>query len=94
MGYAPDFVQIAMAPLLKEIKRRGIRVVSNSGGVNLQACVLALEAAAKEAGVDLKVACVTGDDLMAKVGDIRHMQTFTLSCTFYLRVVMANDFEH
>ena len=69
MGYAPDFVQVAMAPLLKEIKRRGIRVVSNAGGVNPLACVQALQEAAKTAGVDdLKVAMVTGDDLMAKVG--------------------------
>lgn len=67
IGYATDFVQVTMGPLLNEIKRQGIRVVSNSGGVNPQACCEALQQVAKKAGVDLKIAVVTGDDLMRQV---------------------------
>ncbi|PIK41308.1 hypothetical protein BSL78_21838 [Apostichopus japonicus] len=70
MGYATDFVQVTMGPLLNEIKRQGIRVVSNSGGVNPQACCEALQQVAKKAGVDLKIAVVTGDDLMRQMKDI------------------------
>ncbi|MEO8124752.1 MAG: acyclic terpene utilization AtuA family protein, partial [Burkholderiales bacterium] len=32
-GYARDFVDRVMKPLLPEIQRRGIRVVANAGGV-------------------------------------------------------------
>ena len=45
----------------------GIRVVANAGGVNPLACSEALAILAKEQGVDLSIATVTGDDLMDKV---------------------------
>ncbi|SMH51863.1 Protein of unknown function [Mesorhizobium australicum] len=63
LGYATDFVTMAMKPLAKEIAAKKIRVVTNAGGVNPDACRDALLAAFKEAGVDLKVAVVRGDDL-------------------------------
>ena len=66
-GYAPDFVHAAIGPLLNDIKKQGIRVVSNAGGVNPHACAAALQEVAKKAGIDVKVAVVTGDDLMYKV---------------------------
>jgi hypothetical protein len=65
-GYATDFVAHVMAPLLGDIKSRGIKVVANAGGVNPLACKKALEEAAAKAGVDLKIAVVLGDDLMGK----------------------------
>ncbi|KAM4611638.1 uncharacterized protein ACJ7VT_012315 [Polymixia lowei] len=64
MGYAPDFVQMALAPFINDIHKRGIRVVSNGGGVNPLACAEAIQEVVKKAGLDLKVAVVTGDDLM------------------------------
>ena len=45
----------------------GVRVVANAGGVNTEACVEALQAIAREQGVELSVAMVTGDDLMSQV---------------------------
>jgi hypothetical protein len=62
-GYAVDFVSAAMKPNLASIAQRGIRVVSNAGGVNPEACVAALQAEIAAQGLDLKVACITGDDL-------------------------------
>ncbi|XP_054912085.1 uncharacterized protein LOC129376497 [Poeciliopsis prolifica] len=64
LGYALDFVQVALAPFINDIHRKGIRVVSNAGGVNPLACAEAIQEVIKKAGLDLKVAVVTGDDLM------------------------------
>ncbi|MED6287931.1 hypothetical protein CHARACLAT_021408 [Characodon lateralis] len=64
LGYAPDFVQVALAPYIDDIHRKGIRVVSNAGGVNPLACAEAIQEVIKKAGLELKVAVVTGDDLM------------------------------
>lgn len=63
-GYARDFVQTVMAPLLGDIKSKGIRVLANAGGVNPVACRDALQALCDKAGVDLKIALVLGDDLL------------------------------
>lgn len=65
-GYATDFVEHVIAGLLPDLKARGIRVVSNAGGVNPMACKTALEAVASRAGIPLKVAVVLGDDLLPR----------------------------
>jgi hypothetical protein len=70
LGYVPDFIE-AVAPLLGEIKTRGIRVVTNAGGVNPQACAVALKARADAAGVALNIAVVTGDNLLPHLDAIR-----------------------
>ena len=71
LGYATDFVTMVMKPLAKEIADKKIRVVTNAGGVNPEACRDALLAAFKEAGVELKVAVVHGDDLSASADAYR-----------------------
>jgi len=63
LGYATDFVGAVMKPLAREIAEKRIRVVTNAGGINPEACGRALEAVFREAGVDLKVAVIKGDDL-------------------------------
>ncbi|MEO5845315.1 MAG: acyclic terpene utilization AtuA family protein [Caldimonas sp.] len=67
LGYATDFVDVALKPVLAEIAARGIRVVSNAGGIHPRACVAALEAVIAAAGLPLKVAVVGGDDVSAQV---------------------------
>ncbi|MDF1803654.1 acyclic terpene utilization AtuA family protein [Thalassovita sp.] len=69
-GYAPDFVK-ALVPWLPEIKRQGIKVVTNAGGVNPRGCRDALAKAAAEVGIDLSIGVVLGDDLSARADDIR-----------------------
>ena len=93
MGYAHDFVKQVMAPLAKEIRDKGIKVISNAGGVNPRACRDALQAAFAEAGVELKIALVEGDDLnprRAEFADVREMDSggalppFTVTMNAYL----------
>lgn len=62
-GYALDFVD-QVAPLLSDIKSKGIRVLSNAGGMNPLACKKNLEKKAIEQGISLKIAVIEGDDLM------------------------------
>jgi hypothetical protein len=78
LGYATDFVD-ALRPLLPAIAAQGIKVVCNAGGVNAPACRAALEAAIAEAGVELRVAAVTGDDLLPRIDELRAAGTRELA---------------
>ncbi|KAJ7408824.1 hypothetical protein BTVI_58408 [Pitangus sulphuratus] len=71
LGYTPDFVTTAMAPYIKDIHRKGVRVISNAGGINPLACAAALQEVAKKADVDLKIAVVAGDDLMSEKENLK-----------------------
>lgn len=71
LGYATDFVQVTMKTILHDVAKRGIRVISNAGGVNPQGCAQALEALAMEQGVKLKIAVVTGDDVLPLLPELR-----------------------
>jgi hypothetical protein len=70
-GYATDFVHITMKALLPQLEAKGIRVVANAGGVNPLACRDALAQVAAELGVALKIGVVLGDDLSARIEELR-----------------------
>jgi hypothetical protein len=74
LGYATDFVTVAMKAVLKDVVTQGIRVVSNAGGVNPQGCADALAALAAEQGIELKIAVVNGDDVSALLPQLRQSQ--------------------
>ncbi|WP_434709976.1 DUF1446 domain-containing protein [Pseudomonas sp. R1-1] len=65
-GYATDFIEV-LTPLLAQLAEQNIRVISNAGGVNPQACAAALQAACDRAGVALKIAVLLGDDLQPQL---------------------------
>jgi hypothetical protein len=69
-GYARDFVR-QVEPLLGEILRRKIKVITNAGGVNPTACAEALFAAARKQGLSLKVAVIEGDNITGRVPELR-----------------------
>ena len=64
LGYATDFVSV-LRPHLKILLERGVRLVSNAGGLNPQACRDAILAFAREQGLAPRIAVVTGDDVAA-----------------------------
>ena len=66
LGYATDFVHAAIKPNLRALMARGIRLVSNAGGLNPAKCRDAILALAHEQGLAPRIAIVTGDDVLAQ----------------------------
>ncbi len=80
-GYARDFVDM-IARVLPDLKERRIRVIANAGGVNPSACRDAVLEAAKRQSIEIKVATVSGDDIMDRLDgflargvELRNMET-------------------
>ena len=71
LGYAVDFVDPVMKDILADVVANDVKVVSNAGGVNPQACRDAVARMASDAGIDIDIAVVTGDDLMPRLGELR-----------------------
>ena len=67
LGYATDFIDVAMRGVLPELKKQGIRVVTNAGGINPRGCADALAKLAVELGVELTIAIVEGDDVSSQI---------------------------
>lgn len=71
-GYATDFIDAVMRPHLKEIAAKKVKVISNAGGVNPLACGQRLKALIKEQSLDLRVAIITGDNLVQNINAINN----------------------
>ena len=78
-GYATDFVTVALRSVLKQAVTQGIRIVSNAGGVNPRGCAAAVQALADELGVPVRIAIVTGDDVLALAPAMRAAGAVDLS---------------
>jgi hypothetical protein len=78
-GYARDFIPL-MERILPAVMERGIRVITNAGGVNPEGCAEALLEAAERAGVgrSLRVGVVMGDNLVPRLDELMAQgHTFT-----------------
>lgn len=75
MGYATDFVDIAMKSVLPEVMKRGIKVVANAGGINPQGCADALKALAATMGLTPSIAVVLGDNISEQMPRLREQGT-------------------
>ena len=71
MGYATDFTDTVIKQNIKRISDRGIKIISNAGGVNPEACAESIKKIISTAGLNLKVVCITGDDLLASVNSLK-----------------------
>ncbi|MBH1964680.1 MAG: DUF1446 domain-containing protein [Comamonadaceae bacterium] len=94
LGYATDFVTAAMRDTLKRCVERGIKVISNAGGINPAACAQAVEKLAEELGVKVKVAIVHGDDVMPLVPELREqgVKDFYTGAPIPDRLISANAY--
>ncbi len=99
-GYARDFVPL-MERIFPTCVEKGVRVVTNAGGVNPQGCAEALVEAGRRAGVagKAKVGLVTGDDLMDRLDELldaghelRNMETGEPLSTVRDKVQSANAY--
>lgn len=70
-GYATDFVAAAMAENLAVIAAKRVKVLSNAGGLNPEACRAALLAIADKAQIKVNVAVVQGDDILDRTDALR-----------------------
>ena len=71
MGYATDFVDVAMRQVLPEVMKRGIKVIANAGGINPQGCADALQALATSMNLSPRIAVVGGDDVSGLMAALR-----------------------
>lgn len=66
-GYATDFVA-QLERILPECMERNIKIIANAGGVNPEGCAEAVAGVVRKLGLSgVKVATVTGDDLMGQL---------------------------
>lgn len=70
LGYAVDFVTVAMKDVLADCAKKGIKVVANAGGMNVPGCIAALQELADAKGLSLTIAGVYGDDLSGRAVEI------------------------
>jgi hypothetical protein len=96
-GYARDFVDV-ISEILPDIAEKGIKVISNAGGVNPEACKDKILEEINERGFeDIKVAVVDGDnilddlnELIANGRDLKNMETGEPVTTIKDRLLSAN----
>ena len=96
-GYAGDFLK-ALKPALGDVVARGIRVVTNAGGMNPRACAEAVVKLARDAGHrGVRVGLVEGDDVADRLGallaqgvSLANLDTGASFSTIRERVASAN----
>ena len=66
LGFDP-FLQRRIEPLLPLIKKRGIRLITNMGAANPDAAGRVIIEIARQQGISIKVAVVSGDDVLTRL---------------------------
>ncbi len=94
-GYATTFLE-QLEVVLERCVDRGVKIVANAGGLNPQGLAAAVEAVAERLGVEVRVAAVSGDDLMPELSsggvDLPHIETGRRPSEAGLQLVTANAY--
>ena len=67
-GYAKTFIR-QMQDCMGLAKEKGVRIVTNAGGLNPAGCAAKLREIAAEQGLDISIAHVEGDDLVSRADE-------------------------
>ncbi|MBT8454136.1 MAG: DUF1446 domain-containing protein [Deltaproteobacteria bacterium] len=78
LGYATDIISM-IGRELPRIVQQGLRIVTNAGGVHPRAAADVLRGMATEAGVEIRIACVEGDDLMDRLDELSDLDLAEMS---------------
>jgi len=70
VGYATSFVS-QMEQVLGRCHERGVKVVSNAGGIDPQGCADRVREIAERLSISVKVAVVDGDDITGRLDELR-----------------------
>jgi hypothetical protein len=71
LGYAKDLVPL-IADIMPDIVERGIKIITNGGGVNPKSCAEAILENSRQLGIKgLKIGVVTGDDILDRIDEFR-----------------------
>ncbi len=97
LGYAKDLIPL-VADILPDCVERGVKIITNGGGVNPKACAEAILQKAGELGIKgLKIGVVAGDDILDRIDefrskgiDFRNMETGEDVSTVAERISSAN----
>jgi hypothetical protein len=95
-GYARDFVP-ALEAVIDDVVARGIRVVTNAGGMNPRGCAQAVSDLLRRRGhTGVALGVVSGDDIMGRLDELmtrsplRHLDTGAELASVRDRVLSAN----
>ncbi len=98
-GYARDFPE-TMDAIIEDVVQKGIRVITNAGGVNPHAAAHAVLEVARKHGIDgLTIGVVTGDDILPRIDELiaagyplTHMETGQPLAQIRDRLLSANAY--
>jgi hypothetical protein len=68
LGYITDFVE-QLVDVADLMKNKGVRMITNAGGINPIACAQRIQRELQRKGVSLKIAVVDGDNILSKIDE-------------------------
>src|SRR3954469_16241708 len=95
-GYAKDLDEV-ISGILPDIVEKNIKVITNGGGVNPEACRDAIFAVAKKRGIPIRVGVILGDNILETLDSVleeghklKNMETGESLAGVRSRVLSAN----
>ncbi|MBT5955140.1 MAG: DUF1446 domain-containing protein, partial [Candidatus Marinimicrobia bacterium] len=85
-GYARDFVDL-IDRVLPDLVSKNVKVISNAGGVNPEACRDALLKIAKAKGINIKIGIIKGDNIYDE------LDNFTANGVDFKNLESGEDFD-